>query len=124
MFGGAGTWPPEVEPGPTGVVPRLMPEGNVVEAAPLLNSWIGAGVGPAARLEASSWGPENVIAAIPHPSRMMKDHVTRGRRLILDFGWSPQQWICDLPLPQGQSVVGFMASPLVAVRGTVGRLVS
>ena len=124
MFGGAGTLLPEVELSPAGVVPRLMPEGNVVEAAPLLNGWFGAGVRSAVGLEASSWDWENVIAAIPHPSRMMKDHVTKERRLIFDFGWSPQQWICDLPLPQGQSVVGFMASPLVAVRGTVGRLVS
>ncbi len=124
MLGGAGTLLPEVEPSPASVVPRLMPEGNVVEAAPLLNGWFGAGVRSAVGLEASSWDWENVIAAIPHPSRMMKDHVTTERRLIFDFGWSPQQWICDLPLPQGQSVVGFMASPLVAGRGAVGRLVS
>ena len=124
MLGGAGTLVPEVEPSPAGVVPRLMPEGNVIEAAPLLNCGISAGVRPAAGLGTSSRGPENVITAIPHPSRMMMDHVTTERRLILDFAWSPQQWICDLPLPHGQSVVGFMASPLVASRGAVGRLVS
>ncbi len=123
MLSGAGTWLPEVEPSPPGPLPRLMPEGNCAGVLPL-NGWIGAGVGPAAGLGASSWGRENAMAAIPHPRRMMKDHVTMGRRLILDFGWSPQQWICNLPLPHGQRVVGFMASPLVASGGTVRPLAS
>ena len=119
MLIGADTSLPEVEPRVIGAPAGLMTEGTVPDTPLPSENWIGAGVGPAAGLGASSWNRENAMAPIPPPRRIMKDQVTRRRRLILEFGWSPQQLICDFPLPHGQRVVGVMASPFKASRPAV-----